>query len=49
MDKVVKTTLFMVAGADPAFEVVNKVYSTFFPDNPPARSAPQLMPFPGRY
>jgi 2-iminobutanoate/2-iminopropanoate deaminase len=47
MDKVVKTTLFMVAGADPAFEVINKVYSTFFPDNPPARSAPQLMPFPG--
>jgi 2-iminobutanoate/2-iminopropanoate deaminase len=47
MDKVVKTTLFMVAGADPAFEVVNKLYSEFFPNNPPARSAPQLMPFPG--
>ncbi len=47
MDKVVKTTLFMVSGADPVFEVVNKLYAEFFPENPPARSAPQLMPFPG--
>lgn len=47
LDQVVKTTLFMVAGADPAFEVINKAYSHFFPAEPPARSAPQLMPFPG--
>lgn len=46
MDKVVKTTLFMVTGMDPVFAVVNKVYSEFFPENPPARSAPQVMPFP---
>jgi 2-iminobutanoate/2-iminopropanoate deaminase len=44
MDKVVKTTLFMVAGND--FSVINKVYGEFFPENPPARSTPQVMPFP---
>ena len=47
LDKIVKTTIFMVSGADPDFSVINKVYSHFFPDNPPARSAPQVMPFPG--
>lgn len=47
MDKVVKTTVFMVSGADPDFKVINKVYSDFFPDNAPARSGPQVMPFPG--
>lgn len=47
IEKVVKTTIFMVADADPAFTVINKVYAEFFPDNPPARSAPQVMPFPG--
>lgn len=41
---VVKTTIFMVAGND--FSVVNKVYAEFFPENPPARSTPQVMPFP---
>ena len=45
LDKIVKTTIFMVAGND--FAVVNKVYSEFFPENPPARSTPQVMPFPG--
>jgi len=45
MTKIVKTTIFMVAGND--FGVVNKVYGEFFPDNPPARSTPQVMPFPG--
>ena len=47
MNKVVKTTVFMVSGCDPDFSVINKVYNEFFPENPPARSAPQVMPFPG--
>lgn len=42
--KIVKTTIFMVTGND--FGVINKVYSELFPDNPPARSTPQVMPFP---
>ena len=45
MDKVVKTTVFMVAGND--FAVLNKVYSEFFPVDAPARSTPQVNPFPG--
>jgi len=44
MDKVVKTTIFMVTGND--FSVINKIYGEFFPENPPARSTPQVMPFP---
>ena len=44
LSKVVKTTIFMVAGHD--FSVINKVYAEFFPANPPARSTPQVMPFP---
>ena len=44
MSNVVKTTIFMVAGND--FSIVNKVYGEFFPENPPARSTPQVMPFP---
>lgn len=44
MQKVVKTTVFMVAGND--FSVINKVYTEFFPENAPARSTPQVMPFP---
>ena len=44
MSKVVKTTIFMVTGND--FGVINKVYAEFFPENPPARSTPQVMPFP---
>jgi len=44
MEKIVKTTIFMVAGND--FSVINKIYSEFFPENAPARSAPQVMPFP---
>jgi len=47
MDKVVKITVFMVSGEDPDFSVINKVYSNFFPNLTPARSAPQVMPFPG--
>ena len=44
LDKIVKTTVFMVAGND--FALLNKVYSEIFPVNAPARSVPQVMPFP---
>ncbi len=44
IDKVVKTTVMMVSGND--FSLVNKVYAEFFPTNAPARSTPQVMPFP---
>lgn len=44
MGKVIKTTIFMVTGND--FSIINKVYTEFFPDDPPARSTPQVMPFP---
>jgi 2-iminobutanoate/2-iminopropanoate deaminase len=47
LNKIVKTTIYMVSGCDPDFKIINKVYSDFFPNNPPARSAPQVMPFPG--
>src|SRR5205085_9640528 len=46
IQNVVKTTVFMVSGCDPDFKIINKVYGDFFPDNAPARSAPQVMPFP---
>ena len=45
LDKIVKTTVFMVAGND--FATLNKVYSEIFPTNAPARSTPQVMLFPG--
>jgi 2-iminobutanoate/2-iminopropanoate deaminase len=44
LSKVVKTTIYMVAGND--FAVINKIYKEFFPENAPARSTPQVMPFP---
>ncbi len=44
MDKIVKTTVFMVSGND--FSILNKVYGEVFPKNAPARSTPQVMPFP---
>ena len=44
LSKIVKTTVFMVTGND--FSQLNKVYQEFFPDNAPARSTPQVMPFP---
>ena len=47
LNKIVKTTIYMVSGCDSDFKIINKVYSDFFPNNPPARSAPQVMPFPG--
>lgn len=36
----------MVNGQDPTFAAINKGYAKFS-ENPPARSAPQVMPFPG--
>ena len=45
LSKIVKTTLFMVTGND--FNIINKVYREFFPESAPARSTPQVMPFPG--
>jgi 2-iminobutanoate/2-iminopropanoate deaminase len=47
LNKIVKTTIYMVSGCDSDFKIINKVYSDFFPANAPARSAPQVMPFPG--
>ena len=44
LSKIVKTTIFMVTGND--FAIVNKIYIEFFPKNAPARSTPQVMPFP---
>jgi 2-iminobutanoate/2-iminopropanoate deaminase len=44
MNKVIKTTVFMVAGND--FAILNKVYNEFFGIDSPARSTPQVMPFP---
>ena len=47
LEKIVKTTIFMVSGCDPDFKIINKIYSEVFPENAPVRSAPQVMPFPG--
>ncbi|MEP6676942.1 MAG: RidA family protein [Ferruginibacter sp.] len=45
LGNVIKTTIFMVTGND--FAVINKIYGEFFtPDTAPARSTPQVMPFP---
>jgi len=44
MEKIVKTTVFMVSGNE--FSILNKVYAAVFPENAPARSTPQVMPFP---
>jgi 2-iminobutanoate/2-iminopropanoate deaminase len=44
MSKIVKTTVFMVTGND--FSIINKIYREFFPEDSPARSTPQVMPFP---
>ena len=44
LEKIVKTTVFMVSGNE--FSVLNKVYAEMFPQNAPARSTPQVMPFP---
>jgi 2-iminobutanoate/2-iminopropanoate deaminase len=47
MNKVAKLTVFMVAGADPDFSMINRTYVHFFPEVRPSRSMPQVMPFPG--
>lgn len=44
LSNVVKTTIFMVTGND--FSIINNVYTEFFPNDAPARSTPQVMPFP---
>jgi 2-iminobutanoate/2-iminopropanoate deaminase len=44
LHKIIKTTIFMVTGNE--FSIINKVYAEFFPENAPARSTPQVMPFP---
>jgi len=45
LNHIAKTTVFMVMGNE--FAILNKVYAEFFPENAPARSTPQVMPFPG--
>jgi 2-iminobutanoate/2-iminopropanoate deaminase len=47
LNNIVKTTIYMVSGSDPDFKIINKVYGDFFSEDAPARSAPQVMPFPG--
>lgn len=47
INRTVKITVFMVSGADPDFSMINRTYARFFPELTPARSAPQVMPFPG--
>ena len=44
LDKIVKTTVWMVSGNE--FSILNKVYAEFFPHHAPARSTPQVTPFP---
>ena len=44
LEKIVKTTIYMVTGNE--FNIINKVYAEIFPENAPARSTPQVMPFP---
>jgi 2-iminobutanoate/2-iminopropanoate deaminase len=44
MDKVVKTTVFVVDLAD--FKTVNEIYGSFFTGEPPARSTVQVAALP---
>jgi 2-iminobutanoate/2-iminopropanoate deaminase len=44
MDKVVRTTVFLTNLAD--YEVVNKVYAEFFPENAPSRTTVQVAVLP---
>jgi len=44
LDRVVKMTVFMTDLAD--FKAMNGVYAEFFPSNPPARSAVQVVALP---
>ena len=44
LDRVVKMTVFMTDLAD--FQAMNGVYAEFFPSDPPARSAVQVVALP---
>ena len=44
LDRVVKMSVFMTDLAD--FQAMNGVYAEFFPSNPPARSAVQVVALP---
>ncbi len=44
LDRVVKMTVFMTDLGD--FQRMNGVYAEFFPENPPARSAVQVVALP---
>lgn len=44
LDKVVKTTIFLVDMND--FREVNEVYSSYFPENPPARATVEVSRLP---
>ena len=44
MDNVVKTTVYLADMND--FAAMNEVYATFFPGNPPARSAVEVARLP---
>jgi len=47
MGNVVKATVFLRDMAD--FDKMNKVYKTFFPENPPARSCIAVREVPGNF
>ena len=47
LDKIVKATVFLKDMAD--FNVMNEVYRTFFPENPPARSCVAVREIPGNF
>jgi 2-iminobutanoate/2-iminopropanoate deaminase len=44
LSNVVKTTIYLVDLGD--FSVVNEVYGTYFPVNPPARATVQVVALP---
>ncbi|MDE7219057.1 MAG: RidA family protein [Oscillospiraceae bacterium] len=44
MDSVIKTTVFLKSMDD--FSAMNEVYATYFPNNPPARSAVEVARLP---
>ena len=46
LDLVIKTTVFLDNMED--FAEMNEVYATFFPENPPARSAVEVAKLPKR-
>jgi 2-iminobutanoate/2-iminopropanoate deaminase len=44
---IVKTTIFLLDMSD--YPTVNEVYGSYFPDDPPTRSALQAVALPGGY